>query len=77
VLSPGGLLLIHDFILNDSFDGPLFPAVFSLNMLVNTDEGRSYSEGHISEMMSRAGAKEIRRLPFKGPNESGIVCGVV
>jgi len=77
VLEPGGLLLIHDFILNDTFDGPMFGALFSLNMLVNTDQGQSYSEGQIKEMLTNAGLKNIRRLPFKGPNESGIISGVV
>ena len=76
-LSSGGLILIHDFILNDTLDGPLFPAIFSLNMLVNTDQGRSYSEGQIKEMLTRAGVKNIRRLHFKGPNESGIISGAV
>ncbi|MBW2117021.1 MAG: SAM-dependent methyltransferase [Deltaproteobacteria bacterium] len=77
VLEPGGLLLIHDFILKDTFDGPMFPALFSLNMLVNTDQGKSYSEGQIKKMLTNAGVKDIRRLPFKGPNESGIISGVV
>jgi len=35
-LEAGGLLLIHDFILNDSMDGPLFPALFSMNMLLGS-----------------------------------------
>jgi SAM-dependent methyltransferase len=77
VLEPGGLLLIHDFILNDTLDGPMFAALFSLNMLVNTDQGQSYSEGQIKEMLTGAGLKNIRRLHFKGPNESGIISGVV
>jgi hypothetical protein len=77
VLEPGGLILIHDFILNENLDGPLFPALFSLNMLVNTPEGQSYSEGQISSMLAGAGVKEIRRLSFQGPNDSGIVAGVV
>ncbi len=77
VLEPGGLLLIHDFIVNDTFDSPMFAALFSLNMLVNTDQGQSYSEGQIKEMLTGAGVKDIRRLPFKGPNESGIIGGVV
>jgi SAM-dependent methyltransferase len=77
VLEPGGLLLIHDFILNDTIDGPMFAALFSLNMLVNTDQGQSYSEGQIKEMLTGAGLKNIRRLHFKGPNESGIISGVV
>ena len=75
-LEPGGLLLVHDFILNDSFDGPLFPALFALNMLVNTEEGRAYSEGEIKGMLENAGLCDIRRLPFIGPNEAGIVRGL-
>ena len=77
VLESGGLILIHDFILNDSLDGPLFPALFSLNMLVNTPDGQAYSEGQISSMLADAGVKNIERLPFNGPNDSGIIAGVV
>jgi precorrin-6B methylase 2 len=73
-LEPGGLILIHDFFLNDSLDGPLFPALFSMNMLLN-NQGRSYSEKEVSEMLRQAGAKEIHRLKFLGPNDSAILCG--
>ncbi|HDZ91138.1 MAG: SAM-dependent methyltransferase [Deltaproteobacteria bacterium] len=74
-LEQGGMVLIHDFILNDTSDGPLFPAIFSLNMLINTCKGRSYTEAQIRNMMDKAGLKNIRRLPFKGPTESGILAG--
>lgn len=77
VLQEGGLILIHDFILDDSMDGPLFPALFSLNMLVNTPQGQSYSELQLVEMLKNAGAREINRLPFKGQNDSGIMVGIV
>lgn len=77
VLEPGGLIIIHDFILANTMDGPLFPALFSLNMLLGTSEGQSYSEAQITEMLFDAGVKEIRRLPFKGPNDAGIMVGVV
>lgn len=76
ILEPGGLILIHDFFLNDTMDGPLFPALFSMNMLLN-NHGRSYSEKEISEMMSRAGASDIHRLEFQGPNDSAILSGTV
>lgn len=76
-LEPGGLLLVHDFIMEDTFDGPFFPALFSLNMLVNTEKGQSYSGHEIKEMLARAGLKNIQRLAFKGPNESGIISGVL
>jgi precorrin-6B methylase 2 len=77
VLEPGGIILIHDFILSDTLDSPLFPVLFSLNMLVNTKEGQSYSESQIKGMLSKVGVKQIKRLPFQGPNDSGIICGVV
>jgi SAM-dependent methyltransferase len=77
VLEPGGLILIHEFLLNDSHDGPLFPSLFALNMLVNTEEGRAYSEGEVKDMMAKAGVLDIRRLPFKSPNDSGILSGTV
>lgn len=75
-LEEGGLLLVHEFILEETLDAPLFPALFSLNMLVNTKEGRSYSEKQIKGMMARAGLRDIQRLPFNGPNESGIITGI-
>ena len=73
-LEPGGYILIHDFFLNDSLDGPLFPALFSMNMLLN-NQGRSYSELEVSEMLRQAGARDIHRLEFQGPNDSAILCG--
>ncbi len=75
-LEPGGLILIHDFFLNDTLDGPVFPALFSMNMLLNND-GRSYSEKEVSQMLSQAGARDIHRLSFQGPNDSAILCGTV
>ena len=77
VLEPGGLILVHDFLLNDTHDSPLFPALFALNMLVNTEEGRSYSEGEVKDMLVKAGVHHVRRLPFRGPMDSGILCGTV
>ena len=75
-LKPGGVILIHEFILNDNMDGPEFPALFSLNMLVGTTSGRSYSESQLKEMLSSAGFRSVRRLPFRGPTDSGILIGV-
>jgi hypothetical protein len=58
-------------------DGPLFPALFSLNMLLGTDSGQSYSENQIIEMLTEAGVKDIRRIPMHSPNDSGIIAGKV
>ncbi|MEN8189345.1 MAG: methyltransferase [Thermodesulfobacteriota bacterium] len=76
-MEPGGLILIHDFILENDKSGPEFPALFGLNMLLNNPAGRSYSESEIIEMLCQAGAKEVQRHPWKGPNDSGIICATV
>jgi len=76
-LKPGGRIIIHDFILNNTMDGPLFPALFSLNMLLGTSDGQSYSENQITDMLAGAGVKEIHRLDFLGPNDSGIITGMI
>jgi len=76
-LQPGGLLLVHDFILDDTGDGPLYPALFSLNMLLGTEGGQSYTDGEIRRMLAAAGGRDIRRLAFRGPTESGIICATV
>jgi hypothetical protein len=69
------MLLIHEFILDDHDAGPLFPALFSLNMLTGTPSGQSYSEAELRAMMAAAGLRAIRLLPFEGPTESRILAG--
>ena len=46
-LAPNGRLVVQDFILNPDKTGPQHAALFSLNMLVATDAGASYSEVRI------------------------------
>lgn len=77
IMEPGGLLLVHDFILNNDKSGPEFPALFSLNMLLNNPNGRSYSEAEIMTMLENAGLRDIKRLPWIGPNDSAIMCATV
>ncbi|HIC86612.1 MAG TPA: methyltransferase domain-containing protein [Desulfobacterales bacterium] len=74
-LIPGGLLLIHDFFLEKGGTSPLFPALFSLNMLINTEKGKSYTEEEVFQILQSLGLSEVHRLSFKGPNDSGIISG--
>ncbi len=76
-LEPGGLIVIHEFILDNTMDGPLFPALFSLNMLLGTPAGQSYSEQQIMNMLGAAGVKNLRRIPCETPNDSGLIAGEV
>ncbi len=76
-MQPGSKIFVHEFILDNDGVGPLFPAVFSLNMLVNTQEGQSYTENEIFKMFQQAGLRDTERLSFTGDNDSGIICGCV
>ncbi|MFC1512943.1 methyltransferase [Thermodesulfobacteriota bacterium] len=74
-LTPGGMIMIHEFFMNEAKDGPLFPALFSLNMLINNPAGRSYSENEIGEMLTENGARDLQRLPLVGLTDSYVLCG--
>ena len=75
-LDPGGLLFVHEFMLDDTLDGPLFATLFSLNMLLGTPHGQGYAEGAIRGMLKEAGVREVKRLDFTGPNGSRVLWGV-
>lgn len=74
-INPGGLVMIHEFILNNDGAGPVGPALFSLNMLSGTHGGRSYTERELSDMLTEAGAKEVKRADFSTPNGNGVMVG--
>jgi SAM-dependent methyltransferase len=58
-LAPGGVLAIHDFILDDTRTAPRFAALFALNMLVMSDRGRTYSLAEIRALLASAGLYDI------------------
>lgn len=76
-LTPGGLILVHEFLLEDTMDGPLHPALFSLNMLLGTEAGQAYSEGQLRAMLEVEGVRDVMRLAFRGPSNNGILVGTV
>lgn len=74
-LQPGGLVIVQEFILDDNHAAPPFPALFSLNMLLGTQEGQSYTQGELNGMMAQAGVRNISRHPLELPNGAGIMIG--
>ena len=74
-LAPKGRLVVQDFILNPDKTGPQHAALFSLNMLVNTDAGASYSEFEYTNWMKAAGFTEVHRINLPGPGS--LIVGVV
>jgi len=72
-LNPGGQILIRDFILSEDGTSPQSAALFAVNMLVNTQEGRSYKESEIRHWLTEAGFKDIERVVTE--TDSHIVLG--
>ena len=68
-LAPNGRLAVQDFILNPSKTGPPQAALFSLNMLVGTEAGASYSESEYDAWMKAAGFGDVRRIALPGPSD--------
>jgi (2Fe-2S) ferredoxin/SAM-dependent methyltransferase len=66
-LEPNGKLVLQDFILEPDKTSPGFAALFSLNMLVNTDGGASYSEAEYDAWLRAAGFRESKRVRMPGP----------
>lgn len=66
-LEPNGRLVLQDFILEQDKTAPLFAALFSLNMLVNTEGGSSYSESEYDAWLRDAGFRESKRVRLPGP----------
>ena len=62
-LPPGGVLLICEMLLDDDRTGPPPAALMGLNMLVETEGGRNYTEGQYRDWLLDAGFREVTRLP--------------
>jgi 3-hydroxy-5-methyl-1-naphthoate 3-O-methyltransferase len=67
-LAPGGTIAIAEFLVNADRTGPLNGLVFAVNMLVNTDEGDTYSFEEIAEWLLEAGFTRARKLEVRGPS---------
>jgi hypothetical protein len=72
-LKKDGLLIIHEFILDDQGPGPVYPALFALNMLLGTESGAAYTEGQLCEMLTEAGLTQAERLALPPQSRSGIL----
>jgi (2Fe-2S) ferredoxin/SAM-dependent methyltransferase len=72
-LSPGGRLVIQDFILEPDKTSPKFAALFALNMLVGTKAGSSYSQPEYTAWLGAAGFQNIQHVRLPGP--SGLMLG--
>lgn len=60
-LNDNGIIIISDFVMNEDRLKPQHGTFFSLNMLVGTQSGDTYTEGEIKEWLIEAGFSKIER----------------
>ncbi len=59
----GGRVMIKDFFLEDSRIAPSWTAQFSVNMLVNTQGGKSYTFTEIEDLLAQTGFIGLESVP--------------
>ena len=67
-LAKGGTIAIAEFLVDDARTGPPVALIFAVNMLVNTDEGDTWSFGEISGWLREAGFRDPRTIEAPGPS---------
>lgn len=67
-LATGGTIVIAEFLVNADRKGPVNGLFFAVNMLVNSDEGDTYSFEEISTWLKEAGFVNPRLLDSPGPS---------
>jgi SAM-dependent methyltransferase len=72
-LVPKGKLVVQDFILEADKTAPKSAALFSLNMLVNTPSGASYSKPEYAAWLQEVGFTDVEHIRLPGP--SGLMIG--
>ena len=61
-LAPGGTIAIAEFVADEHRMGPPMPLIFSVNMLVATDAGRTFTFGEMTHWLRDAGFGKARLL---------------
>jgi 3-hydroxy-5-methyl-1-naphthoate 3-O-methyltransferase len=56
--------------------GPAPAALMGMNMLVETQGGRNYSDAEYAQWLAGAGFTRIRTVRFDAPGANGVVLGV-
>ncbi|MFO7757257.1 MAG: methyltransferase [Roseovarius sp.] len=64
ILNPGGLVLIHDFIVEEDRTGPMLAALWQLQHTAFTPEARSLDAGGLQTSLSVAGFVDVRIAPM-------------
>jgi cyclopropane fatty-acyl-phospholipid synthase-like methyltransferase len=69
-MQPGGLIAIHDLVMDETRTQPARGAVFSLQMLLSNGVGRCYSYQEIHTWLTGAGFTDVRWSQAEGDHMS-------
>lgn len=72
-LVPGGVVVIADMIPDEDRRGPLHPLLFALNMLVNTEEGGTFTFSEYRAWCEGAGLENVRTLGVEDERHSPLI----
>jgi SAM-dependent methyltransferase len=65
-LAPGGTIVIAEILVNADRKAPLPALLFAVNMLVNSDQGDTFSYDEISAWLREAGFQRVRTIEAPG-----------
>lgn len=76
-LQPGGVLVVHDFMVDTDRVAPTFGALFSLHLCTYTAKGRTYSADEYRSWMQAAGFQRTREVAVCAdrPNATNALIG--
>jgi ubiquinone/menaquinone biosynthesis C-methylase UbiE len=66
-LAPGGTVVIAEFLPNDDRTGPAGALIFACTMLVNTEEGDTFTFNEMASWLRDSGFENVRELDVPGP----------
>ena len=61
-LASKGKIMIKDFYVNDKRTGPYFPIMFSINMMLGTTGGDTYTMKEIREILRQVGFRKVQTV---------------
>jgi ubiquinone/menaquinone biosynthesis C-methylase UbiE len=71
-LGPGGRIVILEMVPNDERTGPPFALLFALNMLVNTEEGGTFTLSEYTDWLKDAGFSRVETVDI-GTHSPAII----
>ena len=73
LLPPTGMVLIHDYLLDDTRATPLIPALVALHLTLVSEHGQVYSAAELRTLLEQTGFAEVSMQPFLTGHSSLVI----